>query len=236
MLERNIQSKKMAACEKVATTIVHEFNNILATITYSAELAAYDIPENSPAHKDLKRVLQAGTEAGNFMRSIMSFCRPAKSGFSRFNLTEFLYKVIDTVTINFPENISFKINNTNTPLFINADVNQIQFIILEIIRNAEKSIQSEAGEISVLIEETDSPLDTPGKYARLSISDNGPGIPGQHIDEIFDPFFTTRKKEANGIGLSTVYSYVQNSGGSIHVMSIPEGMTVFDIYLPVDNK
>jgi len=226
----------MAACEKVATTIVHEFNNILATMTYSAELASYDIKEDSPAYEDLSRVLQAGTEAGEFIRNIMSFCRPAKSGFAKFNLTVLLYDIVNTVKRNFPDNISFKINNNTSDIFITADLEQIQFIIEEIIHNAKKSIDILAGTISVVFEEVDLPDRHPAKYARITISDDGPGISEQHLNQIFDPFFTTQKNESKGLGLATVYSYVHNSGGSIHAVSTPDKMTAFDIYLPIDNK
>ncbi len=221
----------MAACEKVATTIVHEFNNILATMTYSAELASYDIPEDSPAHNDLKRVLQAGEEASEFIQSIMTFCKPAKAGFSQFDLTALLYKTVNSIEMNLEKNLSINISRSNKALKINADINQIIFIITEIISNAQKSINSETGTISVSIEEVDSK-----KQAKISISDNGPGITPDKINKIFDPFFTTGKTESQGLGLATVYSYIQNSGGTILVESLPGGMTVFDIFLPIDDK
>ncbi len=231
MSERNIQSEKMAACEKVATSIVHEFNNILATITYSAELASYDVPEDSPAYKDLERVLQTGNEAGEFISSIMSFCKPAKSDFLRFDITDFLFTILEDIRNDLPDNIVLITKKQSDELYLNADLNQIKFVITEIISNAVRSINMSAGEISVSIAEFNET-----KSAKISISNNGPGIPEENIEKIFDPFFTTRKHDAKGLGLATVYSYIQNSSGTISVKSGTDGKTVFDIYLPVDEK
>ncbi len=236
MNDRDTQLEKMAACEKLATSIIHQFNNILATMTYSAELASYDIPEDSPAHRDLNRVLETGQEAVAFINSIMSFCKPAKTGFTKTDLIPVIEEAVDSSCKSLPDTVTLKKDLPDNELIINADKNQIQMIITELINNAKQSLDGKKGSISVFIEKSLSPDHSPKPEVKLSVSDNGPGIPDTILHQVFDPFFTTRPDEHKGLGLSHVYSYTQNHGGRIRVESTPDQMTVIKIYLPVDKN
>ena len=122
-----------------------------------------------------------------------------------------------------------------------ADPGQISQVIMNIILNARDAIQDTG---TVLIETSNEHLDatllesqqetlSPGPYVRLSISDTGCGMDAKTLERIFEPFFTTKGKErGTGLGLSTSYGIVRQSGGYIRIKSKPEKGSTFDIYLP----
>lgn len=236
MNKETLQSKKMDACERVARAIIHELNNILATMTYSAELAVYEIPESSPALEDVRRILMAGEEAGEFTEKIMGFCKPGKSGFTRFNLKEFLRDSLPPIQESLSGNIIFSAQLPDKDLFIKADPEQIRFIVSELIKNAATSIKNEKGLITLTLEEIASEkIDIPGSI-RLSVADNGPGVPHGICEKIFDPFFTTGKPKAKGLGLAYVYSFIRNAGGDINLIKTANGSALFEIEIPISPK
>lgn len=233
MNKETVQSLKMDACESVARAMLHEFNNILATMTYSAELASYDIPKESPAYKDLERVIQTGNEAGTFISRIMAFCKPGRAGFTRMNLTAFLKESIVSVAETIPDRIELKTEFTETELFVTANPDQLRFVLLEMVRNGVRAIGEAKGEMRVTLKEKVDPENCRKGCAVLSVRDTGVGIPDEISDKVFDPFFTTRKSEAKGLGLSTVYSYLRNLGGNVWFQSEINGSTVFTAELPL---
>ena len=108
-----------------------------------------------------------------------------------------------------------------------GDATQLRQIIHNLLRNAEDALEGrEDGRI--LIETSLS-----GRFARLQISDNGPGISAANVARVFEPFFTTKAKgKGTGLGLSTVYGIVQQHDGWVDVDSQPECGATFSVYLP----
>lgn len=241
----DLVEQKMTALETMGRAVAHEFNNILSTITYSAELALEDIPEETITHTDIDRILQTGTEAAAFISDFLSFCKPAVSGFKKTDICNLVTSVTDSLKASFPESITADKKISSDPIHCFLDRSQITDMISQLIENACSSLSDSGGSIMITVQtgNPDKPrkeLGSPNRfnhYAVISISDNGPGIEADLIPRIFDPFFTTKTKEpGRGLGLPMVYGIVKQHNGSLEVKSIPFKKTVFTIYLPLTDN
>jgi len=115
---------------------------------------------------------------------------------------------------------------------VRANQNQLQQILQQFIENAEEAMP-EKGTISISVKTKQGPN---GKYAVMTISDTGIGIPEENLQKIFQPFFTTKGKEATGLGLMITTAIVQNLGGTIGLKSAPGEGTTFRVVLPLVDK
>lgn len=239
MVNRIVQEQKMEALETMASAITHDFNNILTTITYSIELAIGDIPKDSVAYSDLKRALNTGLEAVDHFGEMFSFCKPTKNGFAKLDIAEVFQKTIPSLEKDLPDNIHIKQDVRSTKNTGEADPEQLKEIITQLFNNSVFALEKTGGKIEIVI---DNDSFRPGENKcgtnciKLSVSDNGPGIPHEIQHKLFDPFFTTKPKGiGKGLGLSIVYGFVKNHNGYIDFNSKPYEKTVFEIFLPIIN-
>jgi PAS domain S-box-containing protein len=115
---------------------------------------------------------------------------------------------------------------------IRANQNQLQQLLIQFIENAEEAMP-EKGSISITVQTVQA---ANGKFAILTITDTGIGIPEENLQKIFQPFFTTKGKQATGLGLMITSAIVQNLGGTIGLKSAPGAGTSFRIVLPIVEK
>jgi two-component system, cell cycle sensor histidine kinase and response regulator CckA len=230
------KNRTMDAVKAMASALSHDFNSILTTISYSIELALDDIPENSLTYEDLERVLQTSLEAGEYIRDILSFCKPSKTGFENVDIHALTHGVVDTLRRRIPEQIAFHEDLPEESPTVRADPDQLTEIIEQLMDNAVQSLGSSPGRIDLSLSYSHMPGDEKSHEPCIlfRISDNGSGILESDMPLIFDPFFTTKQKNAHkGLGLSKVFSLVENHNGLLQVTSIPREKTTFDVYLPV---
>lgn len=229
-------NRTLDAMKTMASAMTHDFNSILTTIVYSIELALDDISEDTLTYQDLNRVLEASVEASEYIGTIMSFCKPAKSGIADFDVQQFSETVRENIKESLPEGVEFIEECTNDPVRANADPEQLTQVIDHLIENAVQSVDQQGGRITFKVfmdrmQESDRASDP---CLVLSVSDNGPGIPEEIMPKIFDPFFTTKPKGLHkGLGLSIVHSFVDNHNGVVKVSSVAGDHTTFDVFLPV---
>jgi len=236
-----LQSQKMEAIGTLAGGIAHDFNNILTTILNSAELALLDSPEDSEMTRDLLRVLKASQRGSQLVRQILAFSRPSQAGFEAVNVAEVLRETLSLLKASLPRNITVREDIRRDPALALADPIQLHQVFLNLCTNAFQAMREVGGDLLLTLH--DETLDAaaaealslaPGRYLRLCISDNGPGIPADILDKIFDPFFTTKgKAEGTGLGLAVVHGIITAHKGAVAVSSIPWERTGFDIYLPL---
>lgn len=241
-LERQLlQSQKMEAIGTLAGGIAHDFNNILTSIINSTELAQGDLDPDTPAFRDLDRVLKASSRGRNLVERILAFSRPSQEGFRPTNLPDLIRDSAALLKSSLPRNIEIRtrINQALDPVLV--DPTQISQVVMNLCTNAFQAMQDHKGTLDIILEETTiSPdnareLDIPeGRTFRLTIADTGPGIEHDQLDKIFDPFYTTRAQSGGtGLGLSVVMGIVKNHKGAIRVDSRPGRGTSFEILLPV---
>ena len=240
-LERQLlQSQKMEAIGTLAGGIAHDFNNILTSIINSTELAISDVEEDSMTHKDLARVLKAADRGSRVVKQILAFSRPSQEGFILTDIAEAVHEAVELMKASMPRNIEIRTDIAESDWRIWADPTQIQQVIMNLCTNSFQALRPTGGILALGLSRTvvegdkDELLNIPpGVYLRISICDNGPGIPLEIVDKIFDPFFTTKgKTEGTGLGLAVVHGIAQAHCGGVRVSSIPWERTCFEIYLP----
>jgi signal transduction histidine kinase len=168
--------------------------------------------------------------ASKIVRNLLDFSRAQSSETQPVHIDYVLHKTTELVANELSiHKIDLHKNIDDLLPQINADLQKLQQVFLNLIVNAEQAI-GDYGTITVSAKKMDN------GYIRVDISDTGPGIDPEHLEQIFDPFFTTKEAgKGTGLGLSIVYGIVQKHGGYIEVASkVGEG-TTFSVYLPVYN-
>lgn len=243
--ERNLekqllQSQKMEAIGTLASGISHDFNNILTSTINSIELAMGDVEEDSQTYKDLERGLKAARRGGRVVKQILSFSKPTQEGFRSTDLAAVISEVLHFMEVSLPGNITIRSHISPGIGSIYADPTQLHQAVMNLYTNAFHVLREKGGELSIRLEEVTLNSEeakylnlTKGKYVKLTVEDNGPGIPPDIIDKIFDPFFSSKdKSEGTGLGLAVVHGIVKGHQGGLKVKSEVGTGTIFEIYLP----
>jgi PAS domain S-box-containing protein len=241
-LERQlVQSQKMEAIGTLAGGLAHDFNNILTSIINSTELALGDITPETMTSRDLERVLKAASRGSRVVKQILTFSRPSQEGFAMVNASEPVREALGLVEASLPRNITIHADIPDRPISLHTDPTQIHQVVMNLCTNSFQALRETGGRIEVglarewLDEEAASVLGLQaGGYARLSVADDGPGIPPEIADKVFDPFFTTKDKtEGTGLGLAVVHGIVKGHQGAVRLTSVPWERTAVDIFLPL---
>ena len=235
------QSQKMEAIGTLAGGIAHDFNNILGVIIGCSELVMDSLPENHINRRDLEKVIQAGLQAKDLVRQILTFSRQAESALKPLILKPFIKEVVKFLQAALPATTELQLRMEAEDTTVLADPTQIQQILLNLCTNAAHAMQPAGGTIEVLLNEVVLDAEAaarlgdlnPGTYLNLNVMDSGHGMAPEVMDRIFDPFFTTKKVgEGTGLGLSVVHGIVKKHAGAIIVKSKPQQGTCFEILLP----
>ena len=239
-----LQSQKMEAIGTLAGGIAHDFNNILTSIINSTELAILDVEEDSMTHQDLTRVLTASQRGSRLVKQILAFSRPSQEGFTSTNVSEVVTEAVSLIKASLPGNIRIKEHIHTDLIQCLADPTQIHQIVMNLCTNSFQAMRHQRGELhirlstEILAGTRAKVLDViPGYYAKLVITDDGPGMSPEIMDKIFDPFFTTKgKTEGTGLGLAVVHGIIKGHKGGIEVWSQAKKGASFFIYLPLAEQ
>ncbi len=235
MEEQLRDSQKMEAVGRLAGGVAHDFNNILGIISGHAELlesSASSQVERSRAEK----IISATEKAASLTRQLLAFGRKQVMTLKLLDLSSVLEGISSMVDCLVGAEIQINIQAAKNVGLVRADQSQMEQVIMNLTANAREAMP-EGGTLTITIDRylsSDQPDLPPGEYIRLSISDTGAGISQEIQSRIFEPFFTT-KKNGSGLGLSTVYGIVKQSGGYITVHSEAQCGSTFSVYLPVIN-
>ncbi len=239
------QAQKMESIGTLAGGIAHDFNNILAIIFGNTELALEDVPEHNPSHSNLQEIKKASLRATDIVRQLLNFTRitdqklqPIKIALVIKDSLKFLKSTIPT-TIDIEQDIQI------TDETILADSTQINQIMMNLCINASHAMEQTGGDLAVTVEkvilDNNSAKAYPdlksGAHVKIMISDTGPGIDPEIIDQIFDPYFTTKGVgKGSGMGLAVVHGIVKNHNGTISVDSSLGKGTKFIILFPLATE
>jgi len=237
MEEELLRARKLESVGTLAGGIAHDFNNILTTILGNVTLARMQVPPDGELFEMLSEAETASLRARTLTRQLLTF---AKGG----------APVKETASIKdiLKESPSFALRGSKSRCELSipkdlwpaeVDVGQTSQVINNIVINANQAMP-EGGIIQIaaenlIIEDRHGLPVKPGRYIKISITDQGVGIAEKHLSKVFDPYFTT-KHEGSGLGLATTYSIVKKHGGHITVESQPGVGTTFHIYLPASDK
>lgn len=225
-----IQSEKMAALGQLISGVAHELNNPLTGVIGFAELLNAQCSD--PIQRQyLSRVLADAERAAKIVRNLLSFARQRRPEKSYVDVNQVLERVLEFRAYELKvSNITLikELQPELPPVF--ADPHQLEQVFLNIIINAEQALE-EIDAQRIIVSRTS--CDRNRAKVIVQFEDSGPGIPPEILPKIFDPFFTTKPVgRGTGLGLSLVYSIIQEHGGTIRAGAAQGGGALFTIELP----
>jgi signal transduction histidine kinase len=227
--EQLLQADKLVSIGTLASGIAHEVNNPLGGAIGRAELLlSGDLDPDTRRH--VQTIHDETLRAARIVRNLLSFSREHDDEKSPTSLNDVLESSIELRSYEMTaSNLEIERDFQQDLPLVLADPNQLQQVFVNIIINAEHAM-AEAHGRGTLAVKTSRWRDV----ARVTIADDGPGIPDEILKRIFDPFFTTKPVgQGTGLGLSISYGIIQEHGADIRVSSVVGKGTTFTIELPV---
>ncbi len=235
--EEMLRESKIESLGILAAGIAHDFNNILTAIMGNISLAKISLKNDDPNFTILTDAENASAMAKNLTQQLMAFSKGGSPVRKNTSIRDLLVDTAYFVLRGSQIRVEFNIDDSLWDAVI--DRGQIGQVVNNIILNARQSMPDGGviqvtAENAVIDENADLPL-RGGRYTRITISDEGQGIPDDILPRIFDPYFTT-KESGSGLGLAITYSIIKKHEGSISVESKKGEGTTFSIFLPASQQ
>ncbi len=234
------QSQKMQAVGLLAGGIAHDFNNLLTAMIGFCDLLLLRHRAGDQSFADIMQIKQNANRAANLVRQLLAFSRQQTLQPRVLQVTDVLAEVSHLLRRLIGENIELAMVHGRDLQPVRVDQGQLEQVIINLAVNARDAMPN-GGKLRIRTENvtTKDPMQRgdeimpPGRYVMIEITDTGTGIEPEIIDRIFEPFFSTKSVgSGTGLGLSTVYGIVRQTGGFIFVDSAVGEGAVFRIYLP----
>jgi two-component system, cell cycle sensor histidine kinase and response regulator CckA len=234
-----LHAQRLEALGRLAGGVAHDFNNMLTAIRGYAELLVADPNAPSSMRDNAHRIVQATEQAADLPRQLLAFGRKQILEAAIVNLNDVVSSIRGLL-----EHVSGAITVGIAPTAANpwafADRSQLEQALVNLALNASDAMPSggrlEVATANVTIDEDDAiePEARPGSYVVIRVTDTGIGMDDETRRRAFEPFFTTKaEKEGSGLGLSSVYGTVAQSGGFVLLETEVDVGTTFSLYLPV---
>ncbi|MBV8132199.1 MAG: response regulator [Alphaproteobacteria bacterium] len=234
------QSQKMQAVGQLAGGVAHDFNNLLTAMIGFCDLLLLRFQPGDPSFADIMQIQQNANRAANLVRQLLAFSRQQTLQPRVLSITDVLVDLSHLLRRLIGENIELKVVHGRDLGPIKVDQGQLEQVIINLAVNARDAMPS-GGTLTIRTTNVRSAkaqrrgheVMPAGDYVLIRVADTGVGIPGGNLTRIFDPFFSTKELgSGTGLGLSTVYGIVKQTGGFVFVDSYPGRGAVFEIYLP----
>ncbi len=237
IMEREIfKADKLNSIGILAGGIAHDFNNYLATLLGNISLAKYYKDDVEKVFERMENIEKATLRAKDLSNQLLSFSKGAAPDKKTVSINQI---ILENVKFSLSgSSVSCKFHFNDDLYMVEIDEGQFSQVLNNLVINAVQAMP-EGGIIEVAaeyitIEAGNQQFYVPlpeGNYIKISIKDEGIGIPEKHLQKVFDPYFTTKQK-GSGLGLATSYSIIKNHGGHLSVESEIGIGTTFSIYLP----
>lgn len=238
------QSQKMEAIGRLAGGVAHDFNNILTVIFGYVSILEENQDVSHIISSELDGLKSAAVRASSLTRQLLAFSRRQLLQPQPVELDTLVKDMEKMMRRLITEDVSISLNLLAAGCVVTIDPGQFEQVLINLVVNSRDAM-SGGGEIKIITgritiddcEDMQLGRLNPGEYYLLEVRDTGEGIKSEDVTKIFDPFFTTKPEDrGTGLGLSTVYGIIKQSGGNMRVSSEVHKGTVFSIYLPVINS
>lgn len=234
------QSQKMQAIGQLAGGVAHDFNNLLTAMIGFCDLLLLRSPPSDPSFADIMQIKQNANRAANLVRQLLAFSRQQTLQPRVLNITDILYELRHLIERLIGEHIDLAVVHGRDLGLVKVDQGQFEQVIINLAVNARDAMPR-GGTLTIRTANVHQERQLrrghesmpAGDYVLIEITDTGVGIPKENLARIFDPFFSTKQLgSGTGLGLSTVYGIVKQTGGFVFASSTPGQGAVFQIYLP----
>jgi two-component system cell cycle sensor histidine kinase/response regulator CckA len=240
LAEQVSHAQRMEAVGRLAGGIAHDFNNMLCAVIGFGTMARDSLPPTNPAHRDITEVLKAAERTAALTRQLLAFSRKQMLEPRCVHLAGVLTDLERLMARLIGEDIRVELDVDAPVGAVWVDVSQIEQVIMNLVVNARdamptggvlrftlSSAELDVGQLPPMTDHQG------GGYVLMTVSDTGMGMTPEVQARLFEPFFTTKAAgEGTGLGLSTAYGIIKQSGGHIEVESELGVGTTFRIYLP----
>jgi two-component system cell cycle sensor histidine kinase/response regulator CckA len=238
------QTQRLEAIGRLAGGIAHDFNNILSAIHGFGSIVHSELGDRDPLRADMQEILKAVERAANLTRQLLAFGRRQVLQPKVIDVAAYVRELERMVRRIVGEDIELVVRVDDGAVTAKADPSQLEQVLINLVVNARDAMPTggritiEAGNVTIGNEDTRESAElAPGTYVVLAVSDTGIGMSKKVQDHIFEPFFTTKESgQGSGLGLSTVFGIVKQSGGHIFVDSDPGQGSTFKIYFPSSRE
>jgi two-component system, cell cycle sensor histidine kinase and response regulator CckA len=236
------RAERMQAAGKLAGGVAHEVNNMMTGVIGFSEFVLRSLEPGDPRRADVEEVIKAGTRAADVTRQLLAFTRQQVLRPQMVQINAVVSEMEKMLRRSVGEDKLLELRLSPDSGEIRADRGQLEQVLINLVLNARDAMTGH-GRVSIetavavwdeVYAQRHGGVDIPlGRYVMLAVSDNGCGMDADVQERIFEPFFTTKPiGQGTGLGLSTVYGIVKQSGGYIWVYSEPGEGSVFKVYLP----
>lgn len=238
-----VQSQKMQAIGQLAGGVAHDFNNLLTAISGHCDLLLLRHDKGDPDYADLVQINQNANRAASLVGQLLAFSRKQTLKPEILDLRDTLSDLAHLLNRLVGEKVRLRLGHDPALKPIRADKRQLEQVVMNLVVNARDAMPG-GGEISIETEmltlreplTRDRATVAPGSYVVVRVTDSGTGIPADKLPKIFEPFFTTKRQgEGTGLGLSTAYGIMKQTGGFIFCDSIVGQGTTFTLYFPAHD-
>jgi two-component system NtrC family sensor kinase len=231
MQTKLLQSEKLASLGKLAAGVAHEINNPLGAILIYSHLLLEEMPKNTPAYENLRKIVKETSRCKDIVKGLLEFARPKEPEMSPTDVNETVDRALAIMEKQaLFQNVKINKEYGQLPRIV-ADAAQLQQVFMNIILNAAEAMNGR-GTLTIT-----SSLDPKKEQIRVAFKDTGHGIRPEDMPRLFEPFFTTKEVgKGTGLGLAISYSIIQKHKGTIEVSSqVGQGST-FTIILPLTKE
>ena len=225
-----VQAEKLSSIGLLAAGVAHEVNTPLAVITSQAQMLMKQIPQDDPRSRTLDKIIKQSFRASEIVNNLLKFSRVSGSEHAELDLNKLIRETLSLVD---PMLKASKISlnaqlDAHLPS-VYGNSGKLQQVFMNLILNARDAMPR-GGELTLATESENSTI-------HVEVSDNGVGIPADHLDKIFDPFFTTKStSRGTGLGLAVSYGIIREHAGKIRVESSIGRGTSFHLEFPTARK
>jgi len=243
-----LQMQKMEGLDRFAGGVAHDINNMVVVVNSYTRFIQNAVPENDEVARFIAEIRQATEHSSSLVKQLMAFSRKSQIQLEYVFLNLEVEDLLPMAKTVLGADIGLETEFEDNLQPILADQPMIRQLLLNLVMNGRDAM-TEGGTLSIATSsyQLEDPFQfdgrtlTPGKYLKLSVSDDGVGMEDSITEQIFEPFFTTKHSETanssgTGLGLSAVYGIMKQHHGWISVKSRPSIGTRFDLYFPVLNR
>jgi len=234
------QSQKMQAVGQLAGGVAHDFNNLLTAMIGFCDLLLIRHRPGDQSFAEIMQIKQNANRAANLVRQLLAFSRQQTLQPRVLVLTDVLADTAHLLRRLLGEGVELDLAQARDLWPVRADVSHVEQVLINLAVNARDAMPG-GGRLEMRTANRTFEKPTrigddvlpAGDYVTLTVADTGQGIPPEHLARIFDPFFTTKEVgQGTGLGLSTAYGIMKQTGGTIAVDSEPGAGAVFTLFFP----
>jgi signal transduction histidine kinase/ActR/RegA family two-component response regulator len=239
------QTAKAESLDRMAAAVAHHFNNMLAVVVASLDMALEDLPSGTATRDDLVRAREATMHAAKTAKLLLEYIGQNTLECESVDLVTVIRETLVNLRFSMPDHVQLVTNLCETDLTATVSPPQIAQLLDHLVTNARESIGSQSGEVRVMLSmipgahlNASQPISSDlrprasNNYACIEVTDNGSGMSSDTLEKIFDPFFTT-KFVGRGLGLPVVLGTVRAHEGHVTVESVLGQGTTVRVYLPL---